>query len=86
MLTSWRSAIEEQEPCVTRSFPLAWLIGNLGTVGVTVRVTRWPKGGQTPHDVIWQRGRARLLRYRSDYIRWRPPLLLVYSLVAPCQW
>ena len=51
-----------------------------------IRGTSRPKVGQTPHGVIWQRGRARLLRYRSDYIRWRPPLLLVYSLVAPCQW
>ena len=47
-----------------------------------VRGTGRPKVGLTPHDVVWQRGRARLLRYRSDSIRWRPPLLFVFSLVS----
>jgi len=46
-----------------------------------VRGAGRPKVGLTPHDVVWQLGRARLLRYRSDSIRWRPPLLWVYSLV-----
>jgi polyhydroxyalkanoate synthase len=41
-----------------------------------------PKVGLTPHDVVWQSGRARLLRYRNDSIRWRPPLLFVYSLAG----
>lgn len=46
-----------------------------------VRGVGRPEVGLTPHDVVWRRGRARLLRYHSDSVRWRPPLLLVFSIV-----
>ncbi len=39
-----------------------------------------PPTGVTPHDVVWQHGRARLLHYRSDTVRYATPLLLIYSL------
>jgi len=39
--------------------------------------------GATPKDVIWRRDRAELWRYRSDEpIRYRPPVLIVHSLVS----
>jgi poly[(R)-3-hydroxyalkanoate] polymerase subunit PhaC len=41
-----------------------------------------PKVGLTRHDVVWRQGRARLLHYHNDSIRWRPPLLFVYSLAG----
>jgi polyhydroxyalkanoate synthase subunit PhaC len=37
---------------------------------------------QTPRDVVWQEGKARLYRYRSDGRTHRTPLLLVMSLVS----
>ena len=40
-----------------------------------------PKVGATPRDVVWRNGRARLYRYRNDDVRYRPPLLIVFSLV-----
>ncbi|HEU5268025.1 MAG TPA: alpha/beta fold hydrolase [Jatrophihabitans sp.] len=47
-----------------------------------VRGTARPRSAVTPNDVVWQRGRARLRRYRNDSIRWRPPLLIVFSIVS----
>jgi polyhydroxyalkanoate synthase len=41
-----------------------------------------PAMGQTPRDLIWQRDKARLWRYRSDERRFRPPILIVHSLVS----
>ncbi|HMS73651.1 alpha/beta fold hydrolase [Gordonia sp. (in: high G+C Gram-positive bacteria)] len=41
-----------------------------------------PKVGATPRDVVWRNGRARLYRYRNDDVRYRPPLLIVFSLVS----
>lgn len=41
-----------------------------------------PVVGQTPRDVVWSSGRAELLRYRNDSIRWKPPLLIVFSIVS----
>ena len=40
------------------------------------------KVGQTPKDVIWQRDKVTLYRYRSDQRRYRPPVFLVMSLVS----
>lgn len=37
--------------------------------------------GLSPKDVVWERGRTQLWRYRSDQVSFRPPLLIVYSLV-----
>ena len=41
-----------------------------------------PRSGLTPKDVVWQRDRAVLWRYRSDAVRHAPPLLVVFSLVS----
>lgn len=41
-----------------------------------------PRLGATPRDEVWRDGRARLFRYRSDEVRYRPPLLIVFSLVS----
>ncbi|RFU19078.1 alpha/beta fold hydrolase [Geodermatophilus marinus] len=46
-----------------------------------------PQVGTTPKDVVWQRGRTQLWRYRNDPevhggVRWSPPLLIVFSLVS----
>ncbi|MFT4081628.1 MAG: alpha/beta fold hydrolase [Nocardioides sp.] len=41
-----------------------------------------PKVGQTPKDVVWSFGRAELWHYRSAAPRYRPPLLIVPSLVS----
>jgi poly[(R)-3-hydroxyalkanoate] polymerase subunit PhaC len=42
-----------------------------------------PREGATPKDVVWQRDRAELWRYRSDTpIRYAPPVLIVHSLVS----
>lgn len=38
--------------------------------------------GQTPKDLVWQRDKVKLYRYRSDQRRYRPPVLLVMSLVS----
>ncbi len=40
-----------------------------------------PGVGLTPKDVVWQRERAQLWRYRNDRIMWSPPIFLVASLV-----
>jgi polyhydroxyalkanoate synthase subunit PhaC len=44
--------------------------------------TKRPKVGQTPKDVVWRRHKAELWRYRSDERRYRPPLVIVHSLVS----
>ena len=46
-----------------------------------------PDVGQTPKDVVWQRGRTQLWHYRNDPdthggVRHSPPLLIVFSLVS----
>ncbi len=41
-----------------------------------------PAMGQTPRDLVWKRDKARLWRYRSDERRFRPPVLIVHSLVS----
>ncbi|MBV8998257.1 MAG: alpha/beta fold hydrolase [Solirubrobacterales bacterium] len=41
-----------------------------------------PAMGRTPRDLIWRRDKARLWRYRSDQRRYRPPVLIVHSLVS----
>jgi polyhydroxyalkanoate synthase len=41
-----------------------------------------PVVAQTPRDVVWQRDKAVLYRYRSDQRAYRPPLLLTMSLVS----
>lgn len=41
-----------------------------------------PRIGVTPRDEVWRDGRARLFRYRSNDVRHRPPLLIVFSLVS----
>jgi len=44
--------------------------------------TTRPKVGRTPKDVVWRRHKAELWRYRSDSRRYRPPLVIVHSLVS----
>jgi polyhydroxyalkanoate synthase len=44
--------------------------------------TRRPAVGTTPRDVVWRRGKAQLLRYRSDKRTRRPPLVIVWSVVS----
>lgn len=41
-----------------------------------------PAMAQTPRDLIWRRDKARLWRYRSESRRFRPPILIVHSLVS----
>ena len=41
-----------------------------------------PVVAQTPRDEIWQRDKARLWRYRSENRHYRPPVLIVHSLVS----
>src|SRR3954452_5326499 len=41
-----------------------------------------PQLGQTPKDVVWERDRCQLWRYRNDDVRLSPPLLIVFSLVS----
>jgi len=41
-----------------------------------------PQLGQTPKDVVWERDRCQLWRYRNDDVRLAPPLLIVFSLVS----
>lgn len=41
-----------------------------------------PLMGRTPRDLIWRRDKARLWRYRSSGTRFRPPVLIVHSLVS----
>jgi polyhydroxyalkanoate synthase len=41
-----------------------------------------PATAQTPKDLVWKRDGARLWRYRSGARRYRPPVLIVHSLVS----
>ena len=41
-----------------------------------------PKLGTTPKDIVWQRDKAQLWRYRSQPARFAQPLLIVTSLVS----
>lgn len=41
-----------------------------------------PKTGMAPKDTVWRNGRAALHRYRNDDVRYRPPLLIVFSLFS----
>jgi polyhydroxyalkanoate synthase len=41
-----------------------------------------PAVAQTPRDLVWKRDKARLWRYRSGPRRYRPPVLIVHSLVS----
>jgi polyhydroxyalkanoate synthase len=41
-----------------------------------------PQVAQTPRDLVWQLDKGRLWRYRSDDRRYRPPVLIVHSLVS----
>lgn len=41
-----------------------------------------PQAGLTPKDVVWQRDRAVMWRFRSESVRHAPPLLIVFSLVS----
>jgi len=41
-----------------------------------------PAVAQTPRDLVWKRDKARLWRYRSERRRYRPPVLIVHSLVS----
>jgi poly[(R)-3-hydroxyalkanoate] polymerase subunit PhaC len=41
-----------------------------------------PAVGQSPRDLVWKRDQARLWRYRSGRRRYRPPVLIVHSLVS----
>jgi polyhydroxyalkanoate synthase len=41
-----------------------------------------PRVGQTPKEVIWERDRCQLWRYRSDRVTYQPPLFIVFSLVS----
>jgi polyhydroxyalkanoate synthase subunit PhaC len=44
--------------------------------------THRPKVGQTPKDVVWTRHKTQLWRYRNDQVRFRPPVVIVHSLVS----
>jgi polyhydroxyalkanoate synthase len=44
--------------------------------------TSRPKVGQTPKNVAWRRHKAQLWRYRADAVRFRPPVVIVHSLVS----
>jgi polyhydroxyalkanoate synthase subunit PhaC len=37
---------------------------------------------QAPKDVVWARDKARLWRYRNDAVKYRQPLVIVFSLVS----
>jgi polyhydroxyalkanoate synthase len=41
-----------------------------------------PRIAPTPRDLVWQRGKAQLWRYRSPNVRRHPPLLLFMGLVS----
>ena len=44
--------------------------------------TKRIKVGQTPKDVVWQRDKAQLWRYRGGEIRYRQPVVIVHSLIS----
>ncbi len=41
-----------------------------------------PDVGATPKDTVWTRDKVQLWRYQSENRRYRPPLLLIMSLVS----
>lgn len=41
-----------------------------------------PRVGVTPKDVVWSRDRCELWHYRSDAVAYRPPVLIVFSLIS----
>jgi polyhydroxyalkanoate synthase len=47
-----------------------------------VRGVSKPKVGATPKETVWTRDRAELWRYRSESVRYQPPILIVHSLVS----
>ena len=47
-----------------------------------VRGSNRPRLGTTPKDVVWQRDKAQLWRYRGGPVRFAQPLLIVTSLVS----
>src|SRR3954471_10589659 len=47
-----------------------------------VRGSHRPQVGATPKDVVWQRDKAQLWRYRGGRVRYAQPLLIVSSLVS----
>ena len=47
-----------------------------------VRGSDRPRLGTTPKDVVWQRDKAQLWRYRGGPVRFAQPLLIVTSLVS----
>ena len=47
-----------------------------------VRGTHRPRLGATPKDVVWQRDKAQLWRYRGGLVRFEQPLVIVTSLVS----
>ena len=47
-----------------------------------VRGTHAPQVGATPKEVVWQRGKAELWRYRNGPVKYGPPVLIVHSLVS----
>ena len=47
-----------------------------------VRGSNRPRLGTTPKEVVWQRDKAQLWRYRGGPIRFAQPLLIVTSLVS----
>ena len=41
-----------------------------------------PRTGRSPKDRVWSLGNVQLWRYRSDQVRFAPPVLIVHSLVS----
>ena len=41
-----------------------------------------PKVGMSPKDTVWARDKAQVWRYRTDQVRYRPPVFIVMSLVS----
>ena len=50
--------------------------------GMRIMAGERAKVGLTPKDVVWEREKLTLYRYRSDERRYGPPVLLVMSLVS----
>jgi polyhydroxyalkanoate synthase subunit PhaC len=44
--------------------------------------TGTPQVGASPHQVVWRRGKARLLHYASDKRTRKPPVVIVFSIVS----
>jgi polyhydroxyalkanoate synthase len=47
-----------------------------------VRGSSRPKVGVTPKDIVWERDKAQLWRYRGRRVQYDPPILIVHSLVS----